>query len=84
MFEAVGSVSGIGVVTAIFDPVEKGFVFLVNIIRDAKNSVVFLMIYIGDVGVGGVQVIQDGTGGDEAVSDVLVVEGADEPARHTR
>ena len=77
LFEAVGSVAGVGVVTAIFEPVEKGFGRLVNIVRGAKNSVVFLKICGGDFGVGGVQVIQDGLGGVEAVSDVLVSEGAD-------
>ena len=78
VFKAVGSVSGGGVVTAIFDPVEKGFDRLVNIVRGAKNSVVFLKIRGGDVGVGGVQVIQDGAGGGEAVSDLLVSEVSDE------
>ena len=42
LFEAVGSVTGGGVVTAIFDPVEKGFNRLVNIVRAAEDSVVFL------------------------------------------
>ena len=51
---------------------------MVNIIRGAEDSVVFLKIRVGDVGVGGVQVIQDGMGGGEAVSDVLVSEGAGE------
>ena len=78
LFEAVGSVSGGGVVTAIFDPVKKGFDRLVNIVRGAKNSVVFLKIRGGDVVVGGVQVVQDGAGGGESVSDILVSEGADE------
>ena len=78
MFEAVGSVIGVSVVTTIFDPVEKGFNRLVNIIRGAEDSVVFLNIRGGDVGVGGVQAIQDGTGGGETVSDVLVLDGADE------
>ena len=36
----------------------------------AEDSVVFLKIHGGDVGVGGVQVIQDGAGGCEAVSEV--------------
>ena len=78
MFEAVGSVTGGGIVTAIFDPVKMGFNRLVNIVRGVKNSVLFLKIRGGDVGVGGVQVIQDGTGGSEAISDVLVSEGANE------
>ena len=42
-----------------------------------KTEVVFLKIRGGDVGVGGVQVIQDGTGGGDFVSDVLVSEVAD-------
>ena len=57
MFEAIGSVTGGDVVTAIFDPVEKGFNRLVYIIRGAEDSVVFLQIRGGDVGVGYVQVI---------------------------
>ena len=77
LFEVVGSVAGGGVVAAMFDPVEKGFHRLVDIVRGEKNRVVFLNIHIGDVGVGGVQVIHDGVGGGEAVSDVLVSEGAD-------
>ena len=39
LFKTVGSVSGIGVFTAIFDRVEKGFDWLVNIVRGTKNSV---------------------------------------------
>ena len=78
LFETVQSVAGGGVVAAIFDPVEKGFNRLVDIIVGGKNSVVFLKIRGGDNGVGGVQVIQDGSGGVEAVSEVLVSEGADE------
>ena len=78
LFEAVGSVTGGGVVAAIFDPVEKGFNRLVYIIRGAEDRVVFLQICGGDVGVGGVQVIQDGTGGGEVVSNIRVSEGAGE------
>ena len=78
LFEAVRSVAGSGVVAAIFDPVKKGFDRLVNIVRGAKDSVVFLNIHRGDVGVGGVQVFQDDAGGGEAVSDVLLLEGAGE------
>ena len=72
------SLTGGGVVTAIFDPIKKGFNRLVNIVRGAEDSVVFLKIRGGDVGVGSVQVIQDGTGGGEAVSEVLVSELEDE------
>ena len=78
MLEAIGSVSDSGIVTAIFDPVEKGFDRLVNIVRGAKDSVVFLKICGEYVGVGGVQLIQDGAVGGEAVSNVLVSEGANE------
>ena len=42
LFEDVGSVTGGGVVTAIFDPVEKGFNWLVYVIRGAEDSIVFL------------------------------------------
>ena len=38
LFEAVGSVAGAGIVTAIFDPVEKGFNRLVNIVMGAKTA----------------------------------------------
>ena len=78
MFEDVWSITGSGIVTGIFDHVENGFNWLVNIVRGAKNSVIFLKIHSGDVGVGGVQVIEDGTGGSDAVSNVLVSEEADE------
>ena len=78
LFEAVRSVAGGGVVDAIFDLVKKGFDWLVDIVRGAKNSVVSLKIRGGDVGIDGVQVIQYGAGGDGAVSDVLVLEGVDE------
>ena len=78
LFEAIGSITSGSVVTAVFDPVEKGFNWLVNIVRGVEDSVVFLKIRGGDVGVGGLQVLQDGTGGREAVSDILVSEGADE------
>ena len=54
LFEVVGSVTGGGVVTTIFDPVEKGFNRLVYIIRGAEDSAVFLQIRGGDVGVGGI------------------------------
>ena len=78
LFEAVRSVAGGGVVDAIFDMVENGFDQLVDIIRGAKNSFVFLKIRGGDVGVGGLQVIQYGAGGGGAVFDILVLEGANE------
>ena len=73
LFEAVRSVDS-----------GKGFDRLVNIVRGAKDSVVFLKIRGGDVGVGGVQVIQDGAGGGDALSAVLVLEGAYEHFVHSR
>ena len=42
LFEVVGSVTGGGIITAVFDPVEKGFNWLVFVIRGAEDSVVFL------------------------------------------
>ena len=51
LFKAVVSVTSKGVVTAIFDPVEKGFNWMVYIIRGAEDSVIFLKIRGGDVGV---------------------------------
>ena len=78
LFEAVGSVAVSSVFITIFDLAEKGFHQFVNIVRGAKNSVVFLKILGGDFGVGGIQVIKDGTGRGEAVSNALVSEGADE------
>ena len=44
LFEDVRSVAGGGVVAAIVDPVKKGFNWWVNIVRGAKDSVVFLNI----------------------------------------
>ena len=38
LFETVGSVTNDGVVTAIFDPVEKGFNWLVYVIRGAIET----------------------------------------------
>ena len=78
LFETVRIVAGGGVVSTIFDPAEKGFNLLFDIVRGAKNSVVFLNIRGRYVGVIGVQMIQDGAGSGEAVSNVLVLEGADE------
>ena len=54
LFEAVGSVTGGGVITAVFDPVEEGFNWLVHVIGGAEDSVVFLYIRRGDVGICGV------------------------------
>ena len=73
LFEAVQSVAG-----------GKGSDRLVDIVRGTKNSVVFLKICRGDDGVGIIQVIQDGAGGGEAVSNVLVSEGADENLVNSR
>ena len=41
LFEAVGSVDSGGVITAVFDPVKKGFNWLIDVVRDAEDSVVF-------------------------------------------
>ena len=57
LIESIGIVTGGVVVTAIFDPVEKGFNWLVYIIRGAEDSVVLLHIGGKDVGIGFVQVI---------------------------
>ena len=54
MFEAIGSVAGGGVITAVFDPVEKGFDWLIDVIRGAEYSVIFLLIRGVDVGLSGV------------------------------
>ena len=54
LFGAVGSVTGGGIITAVFDPVEKGFNWLVFVIRGAEDSVVFLYIRGGDVGISGI------------------------------
>ena len=51
---------------------------MIDVVRGAKDSVVFLYIRGGDVGVGFVYVVQDCAGGCEALSDVLVSEKADE------
>ena len=51
LFEAVGSVAGGGVISAVFDPVKEGFNWLINVVRGAEDSVVFLLICGGDVGV---------------------------------
>ena len=54
LFEAVGSVTGVGVITAVFDPVEKGFNWLIYVIRGGEDRVVLLYIRRGNVGVCGV------------------------------
>ena len=42
LLKAVGSVTGGGAITAVFEPVEKRFNWLVYVIRGAEDSVVFL------------------------------------------
>ena len=42
LFEAVGSVAGGDIITAVFDPVEEGFSWLIDVVRGAEDSVVFL------------------------------------------
>ena len=42
LFKDVGSVTGGGVITAVFDPVEEGFSWLVHVITGAEDIVVFL------------------------------------------
>ena len=42
LFKAAGSVTGGGVITSVFDSVEEGFNWLVDVIRGAEDSVVFL------------------------------------------
>ena len=42
LFGDVGSFAGGGVITAVFDPVEKGFDWLIDVIRGAEDSVVLL------------------------------------------
>ena len=45
---------------------------MVDIVRGAENSVFLLKIRGRYVDVGGVQMIQDGAGGGDAVSNILV------------
>ena len=54
LFETLGSVTGGGVITTVFDPVQEGFNWLVHVIGGAEDSVVFLKIGGGDVGLHGV------------------------------
>ena len=42
MFEAVRSVASGGVISAVFDPVKEGFNWLVDVVRGAEDSIVFL------------------------------------------
>ena len=42
LFEAVGSVAGGGIITAVFDPVKEGFNLLIDVVRGAEDSVVLL------------------------------------------
>ena len=51
LFEAIWSVAGAGVISAVFDPVKEGFNWLINVVRGAEDSVIFLLIRGGDVGV---------------------------------
>ena len=41
-FEAVGSVAGSGLISAVFNPVEEGFNWLIDVIRVLEDRVVFL------------------------------------------
>ena len=54
LFKAVGIFSGGGVITAVFDPVEEGFNWLIDVVRGVEDSIVLLYIRRGDVGVCGV------------------------------
>ena len=54
LFKDVGSGTVGGIVTAIFNPVKKGFNWLIYVIRGAEDSIVFLHIRGGDFGLGGV------------------------------
>ena len=42
LFEAVGSVAGGSIITAVFDPVEEGLNWLIEVVRGAEDSVIFL------------------------------------------
>ena len=42
LFEVVGSVAGGGVISAVFDPVEEGFNWLIDVVRGAEDRVVLL------------------------------------------
>ena len=42
LFKAVRSVTGGGIITAVFDPVEEVFNWLLNVIQGAEDSVVSL------------------------------------------
>ena len=54
LFEAVGGVAGGGIIFTVFDFVEEGFNWSIDVVRGAEDSVVFLYICGGDVGVIGV------------------------------
>ena len=42
LFQVVGSVAGSGVISTVFDPVKEGFDWLIDVVRGAKDIVVFL------------------------------------------
>ena len=42
LFKAVWNVVGDGVISAVFDPVEEGFDWLIDVVRGAEDRVVFL------------------------------------------
>ena len=42
LFKAVGSVAGGGVISAVFDPVDESFNWLIDIVRGTEDIVVFL------------------------------------------
>ena len=77
LFKAVWSVSGGGIIPTVFDPVEEGFNWLIDVVRGAEDSVVFLdprRRCWGTLRIGGPGLY----GGSKAVSDILVSEGANE------
>ena len=42
LFKSVWNVAGDGVISAVFDPVKEGFNWLIDVVRGAEDSVVFL------------------------------------------
>ena len=73
----VGGIPGRGVLDGAFDLINECLNGKVGVVRCAKFGIIVLKVGGRNVGVGCVQMVQDGAGGGGAVANVAVTEGTD-------